>query len=154
MKRRPILPLTGAEIARFRLREAGQAAVPVGLALRARFNPALRPEHPFEPGHGIEPRGFGQRARADPAAIPVGQLCGADRDEHRQRELEALAAGVKVMGTWHATRTIQECREACGGAGYLADLRDQLETNLFGAVWVTQAALPFADEVQGESGHG
>src|SRR6202012_4388270 len=24
-----------------------------------------------------------------------------------------------------------------------ADLRDQLETNLFGALWVTQAALPF-----------
>jgi NAD(P)-dependent dehydrogenase (short-subunit alcohol dehydrogenase family) len=32
-----------------------------------------------------------------------------------------------------------------------ADLRDQLETNLFGAVWVTQAALPFLRE-QG-SGH-
>lgn len=32
-----------------------------------------------------------------------------------------------------------------------ADLRDQLETNLFGAVWVTQAALPFL-RAQG-SGH-
>ncbi len=38
-----IQQIAGAEIARFRLREAGQAAVPVGLALRARFNPALRP---------------------------------------------------------------------------------------------------------------
>src|ERR1700761_5010309 len=32
-----------------------------------------------------------------------------------------------------------------------ADLRDQLETNLFGAIWITQAALPFL-RAQG-SGH-
>jgi acyl-CoA oxidase len=41
-------------------------------------------------------------------------------DEHRQRELEARAAGVKAVATAHATATIQACREACGGAGYLA----------------------------------
>ncbi|HEU4568498.1 MAG TPA: acyl-CoA dehydrogenase, partial [Marmoricola sp.] len=37
-----------------------------------------------------------------------------------RRELESRAAGTKALATWHATRTIQECREACGGAGYLA----------------------------------
>lgn len=37
-----------------------------------------------------------------------------------QRELEARAAGVKALATTHATATIQACREACGGAGYLA----------------------------------
>ncbi len=47
----------------------------------------------------------------------------AHPDELRQRRLESLAAGVKVLATWHATRTIQECREACGGAGYLAENR-------------------------------
>jgi acyl-CoA oxidase len=41
-------------------------------------------------------------------------------DEKGRRELESRAAGTKALGTWHATRTIQECREACGGAGYLA----------------------------------
>ena len=41
-------------------------------------------------------------------------------NEHRRRELESRAAGTKVLGTWHATETIQECREACGGAGYLS----------------------------------
>jgi acyl-CoA oxidase len=41
-------------------------------------------------------------------------------DEKARRELESRAAGTKALGTWHATRTIQECREACGGAGYLA----------------------------------
>ncbi len=32
-----------------------------------------------------------------------------------------MAAGIKAVGTWHATRTIQTCREACGGAGYLSE---------------------------------
>ncbi len=49
------------------------------------------------------------------AATPV--------DEHRQRELESRAAGLKAAQTWHATATIQACREACGGAGYLAENR-------------------------------
>src|SRR5919106_565545 len=43
----------------------------------------------------------------------------ADPDDRRRRELETLAAGVKAVATWHATDTIQACREACGGAGYL-----------------------------------
>ncbi|RBY77674.1 acyl-CoA oxidase [Geodermatophilus sp. TF02-6] len=48
----------------------------------------------------------------------------ADRvDEQQQRELESRAAGLKAAQTWHATRTIQACREACGGAGYLQENR-------------------------------
>jgi acyl-CoA oxidase len=39
------------------------------------------------------------------------------------REVETLAAGLKSYATWHATDTIQECREACGGKGYLAENR-------------------------------
>ncbi|HEY3508764.1 MAG TPA: acyl-CoA dehydrogenase [Kribbella sp.] len=46
-----------------------------------------------------------------------------ERDEHDRRALEAQAAGTKALGTWHATETIQLCREACGGAGYLAENR-------------------------------
>lgn len=38
-----------------------------------------------------------------------------------QRKLEALAASVKIAATAHATSTIQECREACGGAGYMEE---------------------------------
>ncbi len=47
-------------------------------------------------------------------------LSGVKDDELFRRQLESRAAGTKALGTWHATRTIQECREACGGAGYLA----------------------------------
>jgi acyl-CoA oxidase len=52
----------------------------------------------------------------DVFSVPTGE----EEDEQARRELEARAAGTKALGTWHATRTIQECREACGGAGYLA----------------------------------
>jgi acyl-CoA oxidase len=47
----------------------------------------------------------------------------AIRDPEEQRELEAHAAGLKAMSTWHASAAIQEAREACGGAGYLAENR-------------------------------
>jgi acyl-CoA oxidase len=53
-----------------------------------------------------------QRSTRPPSAPP---------DEWRQRALETRAAGVKAIGTWHATATIQTCREACGGAGYLSE---------------------------------
>ncbi len=38
-----------------------------------------------------------------------------------QREVEAHAAALKAANTAHATDTIQEMREACGGAGYMAE---------------------------------
>jgi len=46
-------------------------------------------------------------------------LTSEDYGDREQRQLEARAAGVKAASTWHATDTIQACREACGGAGYL-----------------------------------
>ncbi|MBW4095941.1 MAG: acyl-CoA dehydrogenase [Acidobacteria bacterium] len=46
----------------------------------------------------------------------------ADTDEDRQ-DLETLAAGLKPLSTWHVLETLQECREACGGAGFMAENR-------------------------------
>ncbi len=44
-------------------------------------------------------------------------------DAEEQLELESRAAGLKAANTWHASTAIQEAREACGGAGYLAENR-------------------------------
>ncbi len=45
-----------------------------------------------------------------------------DTDDDRQ-DLETLAAALKPLSTWHALDTLQEAREACGGAGFLAENR-------------------------------
>lgn len=53
----------------------------------------------------------------------VGKLhdIAVDAPEEEQRELESRAAGIKAVGTWHATAAIQAAREACGGSGYLSE---------------------------------
>jgi acyl-CoA oxidase len=43
-----------------------------------------------------------------------------DPPERDRRQLESLAAAMKATASWHATHTIQTCRECCGGAGYMA----------------------------------
>ncbi|MEU8496099.1 acyl-CoA dehydrogenase [Streptomyces lavendulae] len=50
----------------------------------------------------------------------ISGISGIEDDARARRRLEARAAGMKALSTWHATRVVQECREACGGAGYLA----------------------------------
>ncbi|WP_440311915.1 acyl-CoA dehydrogenase family protein [Leucobacter chromiireducens] len=45
-----------------------------------------------------------------------------DTDENRE-DLETLAAGLKSLSTWAALDTLQEAREATGGAGFIAKNR-------------------------------
>jgi acyl-CoA oxidase len=40
-----------------------------------------------------------------------------------QRAVEALAAGLKAVATWHMVRAVQDSRECCGGKGYLLENR-------------------------------
>ena len=42
------------------------------------------------------------------------------QDDEERRAVEALAAGVKAFATDHATYALQQCRECCGGQGYLS----------------------------------
>jgi acyl-CoA oxidase len=45
------------------------------------------------------------------------------KNESEMQEIEALAAGMKAYSTWSTRDTLQECREACGGKGYLSENR-------------------------------
>lgn len=52
-----------------------------------------------------------------------------NRTEEEMQEIEALAAGLKSFATWNTTATLQECREACGGKGYLSENRIEVLKN-------------------------
>ncbi|HQV16757.1 MAG TPA: acyl-CoA dehydrogenase [Gordonia sp. (in: high G+C Gram-positive bacteria)] len=49
----------------------------------------------------------------------TARLAAADPDGARR--LEADVAGFKAYSTWHASNAVNTAREACGGAGYLAE---------------------------------
>lgn len=52
------------------------------------------------------------------------------RTDEDAQEIEALAAGLKAFCTWNTTRSLQECREALGGKGYLSENRiDRLKND-------------------------
>ena len=64
--------------------------------------------------------GFAQNELTAALVAVQGPAVHTDRD---QRQLETRAAGLKVLNTRFAIDTVQACREACGGAGYLAENR-------------------------------
>jgi len=47
----------------------------------------------------------------------------SDQSQPDKRKVETQVAGLKSIITWYANSAIQECREACGGKGYLLENR-------------------------------
>ncbi len=52
-----------------------------------------------------------------------GVFSGRNDTPEERENLETLAAALKPLSTWNALDSIQEAREACGGAGFLAENR-------------------------------
>ncbi|EEI17052.1 acyl-CoA dehydrogenase family protein [Corynebacterium lipophiloflavum] len=64
------------------------------------------------------------RYQAQQDAIMAGEWNPAqptDEQERAGREMETLAAIFKSTAATYANATLQECREACGGAGYMSE---------------------------------
>lgn len=52
-----------------------------------------------------------------------GVFSGRTDTSADREDLETLAAALKPLSTWHALDTLQEAREACGGAGFMFENR-------------------------------
>ena len=98
---------------------------------RRQFGPAGRPESPL-----LDYRTHQRRllvplattyalhfALRDLVDDYLAVLSSADAPARQRMQLDTVAAGLKAVATWHANDTIQTCREACGGKGYLWENR-------------------------------
>lgn len=109
---------------------AGLSATKTGLAIaikyankRRQFGPANQPETCLLDYRTHQRRLMPLLANAYALDFALKDLLAdyaAEVYSEDKRELEAKAAGLKAFSTWNTTKTLQECREACGGQGYLA----------------------------------
>ncbi|RZU61266.1 acyl-CoA dehydrogenase [Zhihengliuella halotolerans] len=51
------------------------------------------------------------------------EVFSQDATDDARQDLETLAAALKPLSTWNALDILQECREACGGAGFIVKNR-------------------------------
>ncbi|HUP19399.1 MAG TPA: acyl-CoA dehydrogenase, partial [Gemmatimonadota bacterium] len=77
------------------------------------------------PGHGGTGADGDDALSADAAGAVAAQPGSRPegRSDEALREVEARAAGLKALASWHAARALQESREAMGGRGYHAGNR-------------------------------
>lgn len=111
---------------------SGLSAAKSGLTIAVRYGDQRRQFGP-EGGAEVPVLNYRQHQRrlmpllANAYALHFSLQYLTDRFLHRTeediQEIEALAAGLKAVATWNTTSTLQECRECCGGKGYLSENR-------------------------------
>ena len=104
-------------------------------ASRRQFGPAGAPEVPVLDYLSVQRDLLPRLATTYALGFAVQNLIRryADPDTDR-RELEVRAAALKAAASRHALDTLQACREACGGQGYLAEnqfARLKADTDVF-----------------------
>lgn len=88
---------------------------------RRQFGPAGGPEVPVLDYLAMQRELLPRLARTYATSLAVRDLIRRQADPATgRRELEVRAAGLKAAASRHAIDTLQACREACGGHGYLA----------------------------------
>lgn len=121
--------LVGGRIA---IPRAGLSAAKSGLTIairygerRKQFGPPGAPEQPILSYKTHQRKLMPLLANAYALHFSLDYLTQRFRNRNEQdaREIEALAAGMKAYATWNTTHTLQICREACGGKGYLLENR-------------------------------
>ena len=130
--KRFFMMLSTLVMGRVSLAAAATAVSKVGLAItiryadgRRQFGPSGQPEVQILDYQTYQRRLLPHLATAYALTFAnkkLVKLLVEENDENR-RELEGLAAGLKVFASWHTIETLQVCRESCGGQGYLSENR-------------------------------
>ncbi len=91
-------------------------------AQRRQFGPAGQPEIPILDYRMHQRKLIPHLATSYALSFALDALSTRYNDPtyDNRREIEAHAAGIKAFSSWHAVNTLQACREACGGQGYLS----------------------------------
>lgn len=127
--KRFFMMLSTLVMGRVSISAAVNAMSKVGLAIavryaesRRQFGPAGGPEVSVMDYQTYQRRLYPHIATAYALTFASKDLIAmlGDEDEKKRRELESLAAGLKVYSSWHAIESLQVCRESCGGQGYLS----------------------------------
>jgi acyl-CoA oxidase len=95
-------------------------------AMRRQFGPAGEPEKPILNYRTHQRRLMPRIATAYGLHFAIDKLrkrYTETRGDEDTREIEAMAAALKVFSTWNAIDSIQEARECCGGMGFLSQNR-------------------------------